>query len=74
MVDRRAAISSFRRSSFCSANGCVEVARGRDGGAVVRASADPRTALTFSADEWAAFLDGVKAGEFDVPQQRSAAD
>jgi hypothetical protein len=62
--------SNFRKSTFSppSDGGCVEVAfkpgliglrdsKDRGGGAV----------LLFNAVEWQAFLDGVKAGEFDLP-------
>lgn len=56
----------WRRSSACANSGCVEVAHA-DNRVVVRDSklAD-RPALIFDRDEWAAFVAGVKAGEFDV--------
>jgi len=59
----------FRKSSF-SAHGiwganCVEVSREED--IAVRDSKDPSGgALSFTRDEWDAFVKGVKAGEFDV--------
>lgn len=58
--------TTFRKSTFSnsgSAN-CVEVAFGsRD--VFVRDSKNPDgPVLTFTPDEWAAFLDGVIAGEF----------
>ncbi|MFG1608039.1 DUF397 domain-containing protein [Actinoplanes sp. NPDC049265] len=44
---------------------CVEV-RARDGGIQVRDSKDPDgPRLAFSRREWAAFVAGVRAGEFD---------
>lgn len=55
----------FRKSSFCSFSGCVEVAQLTDGGVAVRDSKDPsRPALEFTAEEWSAFVAGVRAGEF----------
>jgi hypothetical protein len=52
-------------SSRCH-SGCIGVAALPDGGVAVR---DTKTAdgpvLTFTADEWDAFLRGVAAGEFD---------
>lgn len=56
----------WRRSSFCEQGACAEVAF--DGDAVlVRDSKDPDGGvLRFTADEWAAFTAGVKAGEFDA--------
>jgi hypothetical protein len=59
-------VIEFRVSSFCSFGNCVEVGRSADGGVVVRDSKDHRQEpLTFTAEEWTAFVAGVKAGEFD---------
>ena len=45
---------------------CVEVASLADGGRAVRDSKNPRgDVLRFTAGEWAAFVKGVHAGEFD---------
>ena len=55
----------WRRSTLCADAGCVEVAR-RDGVIAVRDSKDPGSgALSYTPAEWAAFIAGVKAGEFD---------
>ncbi len=44
---------------------CVEVAALPDGGVAVRDSKDADgPALTFTRDEWDAFVGGVKLGEF----------
>jgi hypothetical protein len=55
------------RSSFCSANSCVEVASLPGGGRAVRDSkaAGVSPTLMFTAEEWSSFLAGVKAGDFD---------
>ena len=57
---------AWQRSSFCTANGCVEIAV--QGGLV--AVRDSKRAdspvLTYDRDEWISFVRGVKAGEFDV--------
>jgi hypothetical protein len=57
----------FRTSSFCNFGECVEVGEAPDGTWVVRDTKDAArsAALRFTADEWAAFVQGVKAGEFD---------
>ena len=53
-------------SSFCSNGGCVEVTPLDDGGRCLRATSDPRGGCVHAtAEEWRAFLAGVKAGEFD---------
>ena len=57
----------FRTSSYCSIGGCVAVGRSSDGGVLVRDTKKPeQPPLEFDADEWAAFVAGVKAGEFDL--------
>lgn len=58
----------WHKSSFSNGNGgnCVEVATLPDGGYAVRNSRDPGGAmLTFTVDEWMAYVAGVKGGEFD---------
>ena len=57
----------YRTSSFSGGGDCVEVGLTPGGGTVeVRHSFRPDDAsVTFSADEWRAFILGVKAGEFD---------
>jgi hypothetical protein len=57
----------WRKSSFSGGNGgaCVEVAS-TDHLVVVRDSKDRSgPILAFASTEWAAFLAGVRAGEFD---------
>jgi len=55
------------KSSLSLANGnCVEVASLPDGGAAVRNSRQSGgPVLRFAPDEWHAFVDSVRAGEFD---------
>ena len=56
----------YRISSFCSYGSCVEVGRTPEGAVLVRDTKDrAQQALTFTPDEWTAFVAGVKAGEFD---------
>jgi len=55
-------------SLACSTDGCVEVAHLPDGTVAVRDSKDAsRPAHVFDREEWAAFIAGVKNGEFDPP-------
>jgi len=61
----------WRKSSYCgSYNNCVEIAwrqGAEDITILVRDSKFPgREPLVFTPGEWAAFLDRVKAGEFDI--------
>jgi hypothetical protein len=57
----------WQKSSLSFANGnCAEVADLGGGKVGVRNSRDPAGAfLSFTADEWHAFLGGVRNGEFD---------
>lgn len=54
----------FKSSASSGGDNCVEVRINEDGVAV-RHSKDPHAgAISFTHDEWAAFITGVKAGEF----------
>jgi hypothetical protein len=56
--------AEYKTSSFCSGGDCVEVGL-RDGGVVaVRDTKDRSRELTFSSQEWAAFVAGIKRGAF----------
>ncbi|GAB2613248.1 hypothetical protein Aab01nite_69300 [Paractinoplanes abujensis] len=53
------------RSTRCSGGTCVEVAPAQNGNVLIRDSKDPEgPALSFTEDEWLAFVAGVKAGDF----------
>jgi Domain of unknown function (DUF397) len=57
---------SWRKSSYSTEGNCVEVAPFPDGNIAIRNSKHPTSGVTvFTRDEMAAFLQGVKAGEFD---------
>lgn len=60
--------SGWFKSSYSFANGnCVEVQFLTDGGVQVRNSKDPDgPVLTFTREEWEAFIGGVRLGEFDL--------
>jgi len=67
LPERLVALTEFRISSFCSWGDCVEVGLQSDGTVAVRDTKDPeRVTLSFTAEEWSAFVAGVKNGEFDV--------
>lgn len=55
----------WRKSSTCATSECVEIARERDM-ILLRDSKSPETpAFRYTREEFRAFLDGAKAGEFD---------
>ncbi|WP_018637122.1 DUF397 domain-containing protein [Parafrankia elaeagni] len=57
---------AWYKSSASGENGCVEVAHG-SGLVLVRDSKNRDGAvLRFTAQEWVAFLEGVRGGEFDL--------
>lgn len=58
--------AAWLTSSFCDLDGCVQVAKLADGQVAVRDTKnESQSPLVFTADEWSAFVAGVRAGEFD---------
>lgn len=69
MTERDQAVRWRKSSRSAGAGACVEVAFA-DGRIGVRDSKDPGgPALAFGPEEWAAFLTGIRAGEFDPPDR-----
>ena len=67
MADLTGAV--WHKSTRSGGNGgdCVEVAGNLPGIVALRDTKDPDgTILVFTRAEWAAFIDGVRAGEFDL--------
>ena len=65
MTKPHPAHGAWRKSMACESDGCVEVAFGEHS-VLVRQSLDRSgPVLSFSLAEWAAFLTGVRNGEFD---------
>ena len=59
--------ATWRKSTFTANSGqCIEIAELPGGAIALRDSKSPhREPLRFTSGEWAAFLNGVHAGEFD---------
>jgi Domain of unknown function (DUF397) len=58
--------ATWRKSSLSHASSCVEVTSA-DGRVAIRHSKNPEgPILMFSADEWQAFVEGIRQGEFDI--------
>ena len=58
----------FTVSSYCHGGGCVAVAVLPDGAGVAVRDEKQRggPVLEFTADEWRAFVAGIRGGEFDL--------
>lgn len=56
---------TWKQSSFCGSNACVRV-RMKEGLVLVRDTSE--TEVSFTIAEWKAFVAGVRAGEFDLPE------
>ena len=56
---------TWRRASFCDNSSCVEVANGNNFVAMRDSKVKGGPMLSYTRQEWAAFIAGVKAGEFD---------
>ncbi|MEV4877063.1 DUF397 domain-containing protein [Streptomyces cyaneofuscatus] len=67
-MNHQSIVTAFRKSSYSSGgqgSECLEVAHTADGGRAVRDSKNPVGGLQFyGPGNWAAFIDGVKAGTF----------
>jgi hypothetical protein len=60
----------WRKSTLSTTNGCVEVAFVDDRIAVRDSKQEGRgPVLEFTEVEWAAFLGGVRGGEFDLSEE-----
>lgn len=57
-------VDHWRKSSRCETNTCLEIGVA-EGVLLIRNSADPNTAVSFTASEWNAFVAGLDAGDFD---------
>jgi hypothetical protein len=55
----------FYRARGCATTNCVEVAQLAGGAVQVRDSKGTGSVQSYSGPEWAEFVKGVKAGEFD---------
>jgi hypothetical protein len=59
-------LPAWRRSSKCAGSECVVVARDEQDMILLRDSKSPEMpAFRFTTEEFRAFVDGAKAGEFD---------
>lgn len=68
-------VLSYGRSSFCSGGHCVEVATLPDGNIAIRDSKDLAAPHhVYTPAEWVAFVQGVKAGEFDFGLRADTAE
>jgi hypothetical protein len=56
--------SVWQKASFCQTGECAEVAK-KDDVVLMRNSTNPRCVVSYSNAEWDAFVQGIKAGEFD---------
>ena len=67
-MDAKISDASWITSRACNNSACVQVAHLSGGLVALRDSKDTaKPAHVFDSGEWAAFLTGVKNGEFDLP-------
>lgn len=59
---------NWRKSTASGVSGCVEVRFAPDEVRVRDTKDKNGTVLTFTPDEWRAFVSGVQLGEFDLPE------
>jgi hypothetical protein len=69
MTEYHISNAAWITSRFCNNSACVQVAHLPGGLVAIRDSKDTtRPAHVFDREEWASFITGVKAGDFDLPQ------
>jgi hypothetical protein len=59
-------MGTWRKSSYCDIADCVEVKIDNDSIRIRQSGNTTGPLLSFSVQEWRAFVEGVRAGEFDV--------
>jgi hypothetical protein len=65
----------YGTSRYCPNGNCVEAAPLPNGGVAIRDSKDRgKPPHIFTPEEWAAFIAGVKDGDFDFPHHPSQPD
>jgi Domain of unknown function (DUF397) len=64
-VSQRNTVPTWRKSRFCESGACVEVADIDEIVAVRDGKAPNGAMLQFTRSEWRAFVDGIRAGDFD---------
>jgi len=65
-ADAIEALATWKRSTFCGETSCVEVSVTRESIGVRDSKLSQSPVLSFTRDEWNAFVLGVKGGEFDL--------
>ncbi|MDQ7907824.1 DUF397 domain-containing protein [Phytohabitans sp. ZYX-F-186] len=65
MAQTHSVADAWRKSARCETHNCVEVAERADAVAI-RNSSVPDAQLAFAHPAWAAFISGVRAGQFDL--------
>jgi hypothetical protein len=69
MTDYDVSSADWITSRFCNNSACVQVAHLPGGMVALRDSKNAaRPAHVFDSGEWVAFIAGVKAGDFDLPE------
>lgn len=65
-MEETSVLPAWRRSEFCGSQACVEVAKPAADVLLVRDAKNPQgPVLSFDRAEWDAFVEGVRAGNFD---------
>jgi hypothetical protein len=64
LYEPRSKQTAWRRSSFCAAGECAEIAR-KDDVILLRSSLAPHVVVKYTPDEFRALRLGIQSGEFD---------
>jgi hypothetical protein len=64
LYEMRSKQIAWRKSSFCAAGECAEIAE-KDDMILMRSTLAPHVVLKYTVDEWRALRLGIQSGEFD---------
>jgi hypothetical protein len=61
-------MEDWKRSSYCEGGHCLEIKEASGDVVAIRSNVVPGEVIFVARPDFAAFIEGVKAGEFDLPE------
>lgn len=61
-------MTDWKRSSYCDGGHCLEIKEAGENVMAIRNNVVPGEVIYVARPDFAAFIEGIKAGEFDLPE------